>query len=369
MSSFRSRGRMPRQPGGSWERIGASGGRTCAVRSRSSRGGVLLVMNSTPPRFWFFATLVLLISTSTLRAQVGAPPARDTALWAAIIAAEDSRADDMRSLDPLVRGVQSADPFIRRLAVRALGRFERPSLVFGITPLLSDADSSVRAEAANAMGQALYRGDASMASGSLLARLIGERDPWVRGVIAQTMGRLPYRLPEQVRTAETAVLSVASDTSPAAVYGAIRGLESLIRINVRSTPPSAAALTRLREVFRAGISGDTLGSRTRRLAFSALLAANRLDTAIAGAALRDQDWEIRRLAAGSNFVADSMSWALLGLISADPSMAVRYDALRAYGRRRQSSDGCNPVMTGLRDSSLHVVLLSLDLLGSGCARS
>lgn len=318
-------------------------------------------------------TLLALLTIATpVLAQVPASPfvplPRDTVLWAAIIAAEDARADDMRSLAPIVKGIQHADPFIRRLAVRALGRFEKPALVFGITPLLADSNPLVRAEAANAIGQAVYRGEATMVSGPMLARLIGERDPMVRGVIAETMGRLPYRLADEIRTAETAIGSVASDTALAAVYGAARGLESLIRRNNNNAPPTAATVSLLRGLFVNRVATDTLSIRIRRLALAALVAANRLDAEMAMAALRDPDPEIRRLAAGSNLAADSLTNVLIATLTADPSPPVRYDALRAFGRRRQATDGCAVVIGALRDTSAHVVLQALDLMGNGCGK-
>ena len=314
------------------------------------------------PSVLFLAGLTAAVSTAP--AQTPGTTPRDTVLWGAIIAAEDARADDMRSLDPLVRGVQSPDPFIRRLAVRALGRFERPALVFGIAPLLSDPDPAVRAEATNAMGQAVYRGDASMVGTQLMARLIGERDPGVRGVIAQTLGRLPYRLPDEIRTAETAVLSVASDTG-AALYGAVRGIESLVRRNVSSTPPSPSTIARLRELVAAR-GPDTLTLRVRHLAMATLVAAGRLDTGLATQALRDPDSEIRRLVAGTNFVADSLPAALVAVLNADPSPPVRFDALRAFGRRRLATDGCAVVLGAARDTNPQIALQALDLLGNRC---
>src|SRR6267143_450014 len=103
-----------------------------------TRAGLLYGMTNPAPRVAVSFLIAAVAAAFPAKAQVPAPLARDTVLWKGIIAAEDARADDMRSLDPIVRGLQSADPFIRRLAVRALGRFERPSLVFGIAPLMSD---------------------------------------------------------------------------------------------------------------------------------------------------------------------------------------------------------------------------------------
>ena len=94
-------------------------------------------------------------------------------------------------------------------AVRELGRQERPALATQILPSLSHARVEVRREAANAVGQAFAAvprlSDAppptelATATRALLARLRSEPDAMTRGVVAETLGRLPHRTPAALR--------------------------------------------------------------------------------------------------------------------------------------------------------------------------
>ena len=130
----------------------------------------------------------------------------DTLLWAEMLAAEDARADTEEGLAPIVVGLASPSRETRQVAVRALGRLERPALVPLIAPLLLDTAAAVRAEAANAIGQAVFRGQAGVAVGPLLTRLDQESDAFVRGVIAQTLGNLPYESSDTVRVVKRGLL-------------------------------------------------------------------------------------------------------------------------------------------------------------------
>src|SRR5262245_16709571 len=73
----------------------------------------------------------------------------------AILEAEDRRAPTAGDLATIRAGARSRDPETAVLAVRALGRLERPGLVPDILPSLRNQLPEVRAEAANALGQAL----------------------------------------------------------------------------------------------------------------------------------------------------------------------------------------------------------------------
>jgi HEAT repeat protein len=71
----------------------------------------------------------------------------------AVVAAEDRRAATSEDLKVLKDGTRSPDESVQRMAVRALGRLERPALVADIVPLLAARSAAVRAEAVNALGQ------------------------------------------------------------------------------------------------------------------------------------------------------------------------------------------------------------------------
>lgn len=312
-----------------------------------------------------FLALLFALLTSPLSAQ-GTP--RDTALWSAIIAAEDTRADDTRSLDPLVRGVNWPDPMIQRLAVRALGRMERASLVPGIAPMLASADAAVRIEAANALAQAVTRGEPQFASSALFLRLPDESDPAVRGAIAQALGRIPWRPGDDLKRAEATLTQVAGESEPVSRYGAARGLESLLRRSAATHAPAPATIARLREMVLGPPVTDSLSDRIRRLALLSLITVNQADSGVIAAAAMDPDPQLRRIAVGSNYAADSLPWLVLARITGDPAEAVRFDALRAYGRRRLR-DGCGPVIAAVGDSGRHVPLLAIDLLGNPCGEA
>src|SRR5688572_8121772 len=95
--------------------------------------------------------LILLLLSSSAFAQ------ESTALRERILLAEDGRVQNDAELAPLREGLNSRDPKIRRQAVRAIGRMERPDLIPLVTRVLADSDADVRIEAANAVGQ-LARG-------------------------------------------------------------------------------------------------------------------------------------------------------------------------------------------------------------------
>src|SRR5207249_1515097 len=72
----------------------------------------------------------------------------------AVLQAENRRAKTAADLAALREGARSPDDQIRRVAIRALGRLERPALIPDIVPGLRQAAPEIRAEAANAIGQA-----------------------------------------------------------------------------------------------------------------------------------------------------------------------------------------------------------------------
>ena len=154
--------------------------------------------------------------------------------------------------------------------VRALGQAEQPAMVKDILPLLPHLRVEVRREAANALGQALFTvprtGDTppppelATASRALLARLGIEPDPITRGVVAETLGRLPHRAPAAMREVEEALRVRLQDAHPAVVAGAAKGLDALIRNSGKVQPPEAATISQLARRGHA-----CLRSRGRRL--------------------------------------------------------------------------------------------------------
>src|SRR5205823_5481309 len=167
------------------------------------------------------------------------PPTDPTAARLAILAAEDRRAATPRDLAVLRAGVRSNDDQAARMAVRAIGRLERPELIVDILPGLKHQRPEIRAEAANALAQAAQgwthqppshasRTAADGAIAGLSARVAGDTDPTVRAAAAEALGRWPYSSPDQLAKAQRTLLDLL-DRSPAIGerLGVARGMATL----------------------------------------------------------------------------------------------------------------------------------------------
>jgi len=131
----------------------------------------------------------LLAGLSVAGARAAAPPITR----AAIVEAEDARAATADQLQLLTTTAASGPADLQVVAVQALGRLERPSLVATLAPLLDAQAAAVRAEAAWALAQSAGADPAAArtAREAMVRRLVGERDHGVRGALAAARGRLP----------------------------------------------------------------------------------------------------------------------------------------------------------------------------------
>jgi cyclophilin family peptidyl-prolyl cis-trans isomerase/HEAT repeat protein len=353
------------------------------------------------------------------------PPHRGGPRWGprlAVLRAEDRRAPTPEDLATIRAGLHGGDVQTVRIAVRALGRLERPALIADILPLLQHRVAEVRAEAANAIGQAAQgwrRDRSSAAAGSsadvgsigaletpldglegaqaaLIARLRIDADSGVRAVIDDTLGRLPYVRAEQVEAAERALLDsgsrrsndVARERSLSERFvrervGLAQGLYRLTRFHRTLHPFSAAARAVLLELsaFRAGRAGhaghaeELSAARVRRLALEAYLALGPpgpVDRSLLGTSLRDPDVQVRRLAArGVAAMVPHEGDALLKLAVEDESPSVRIEALRGVVTGDASTpaeDGCAMLVRAVANRAMPVALTALDEL-SRCVGS
>jgi cyclophilin family peptidyl-prolyl cis-trans isomerase/HEAT repeat protein len=290
----------------------------------------------------------------------------------------------------LVDGTRHASDAVQRMAVRALGRLERPALIPDIVPLLAANSAAVRAEAANALGQvapSVDRAHEDEIPAQLISRLGVERDPGVLGVLCQTIGRVPYSAAEGAQRAEAALLAASvppvGTTAPvplAVLHGVAKGFESLIRRNAKLLAPAPETVQCLRALAvdrsasQPAAEVETAG-RVRRLALAALTSARQPDQATIVAAAGDPDTQVRRLAlmalpaAAPASVPDEVRGSVIRGGLADREYVVRYEALRVYGRSLTSATAeWDPVFAALADPSPHVALLAIDLLGSAQAR-
>jgi hypothetical protein len=322
-----------------------------------------------------------------------------TAARLAILAAEDRRAPEARDLATIRAGVHSGDATTVRIAVRALGRLERPELITDILPSLRHPLPEIRAEAANAIAQAAQgwtlkppkkaaaRVDLDATAAALAARLSVEADPSVRAVIGESLGRLPYVTADQVEKAKQALLGLmARSQSAADRLGAARGLEEVVRLDRKLSPMDTGVAAALRtlsslstqsggvEIAARGPGHVPAGSasdpardaRVRRLALQALIDGESADEAVLRRAAADPDAQVRRLAmrAASNPRVGSSDVAaeVLRQGLADTAPMVRLEALRALPDHDARLNACEAAIGTVRDPDPHVALAGIDRL-------
>ncbi len=316
-----------------------------------------------------------LAAPAAAAAQPGAvvPPAR-----LAILRADERRAANAADLVTLRTGMRSRDPLTAILAIRAIGRLERPALVADLLPALNFGRPEVRTEAANAIGQAAqgWTGSARPAGapdiGSILTSLIlnleDEDQPSVRAALCETIGRLPYQTSDDVARAEAALLAVAERAEGVPDrLGVAKGLEALVRRQHDRRAPGAPALDTLRALAGADEEDDANGTadrlrdaRVRRLALEALIIAGALDESLVVHTAADPDPQTRRLAMRAAAASGKGTGVLArGLQDATPM--VRLEALRGFAARRDDG-ACDTFVAATRDAEPHVALVAIDQL-------
>ncbi|MHB1224177.1 MAG: peptidylprolyl isomerase [Gemmatimonadaceae bacterium] len=264
---------------------------------------------------------------------VAAPAAAQAPTLDELIRAEDARARTAPDLATLRAGVAAPDAAIRRVALRGLGRLERADLLGDLLGALEDPDAAVRRAAADAVAQAVSRGDGvDGARRALTARLAVERDPAVRGQLAESIGRMRV---DSASVAPTA-LSIAALLP---LRGAVRGLYFLTRQRpARGLVPDVVA-ARLQAV--ATTSGNA--EDVRATAAAARIAAGDASAAELDAIRRDPSGAVRVTAA----TAASIN---------DPAPVVRYRAVALAA--------CPALVAAARDSDSHVALAALEAMGA-----
>lgn len=320
-------------------------------------------------------TCVLLCTCACL---AGDTHAQSTSmLRLSILQAEERGAQSARDLSLIRSGTSSRDIETARMAVRTLGRLERPSQIPGLLPLLRHALPEVRAEAANAVAQAaqgfraLKRPIAVTLAGAqdaLIARLSVEADSEVRAALCEALARLPYQHAAEVERTETMIVGLAASgtTSITDRLGVAKGLETLLRVQRSIRPAGDSAVALLRTLIRdAGSRSESellRDARVRRLALEGLTSANALDDQTVEIAAVDPDPQVRRLAMRAAAISGAgMTKVLDGLI--DPVAFVRLEALRTL-RSRRAEQTCDASLRAAADADMAVALVAVDQLGS-----
>ena len=232
-----------------------------------------------------------LLSACAGHAHVGASRA-DDALLQRMLVAEDSRGTGAEGIAPLLEGALTSDTTLRRVAIRGLGRLQRPAMGPVLVYALDDPVPSIRAEAANALSQSVQSTSASAhsnadARAALLARLQIERDPAVAGAIAMSVGRMPVASDHLAET-EKALLGSAARAGGATWDEAFRSkLAAAQRIETARAETLKAAVARAAQ-YSGSTRGDTTERNAALAAQAAVLAAMRaVDAPIVGGRTSD----------------------------------------------------------------------------------
>src|SRR5579862_3459767 len=265
----------------------------------------------------------------------------------AVVQAEDRRAKTPNDLATLRAGARNPDEQIRRAAIRALGRLERPALIPDIVPALRNPFAGIRAEAANAVGQAAVgwkpprsapnQRAFDAAVSALTSRLKIETEPEVRAAIDETIGRLPYASAADVEAAERTLLDAAARAdSIVDRLGVAKGFEALVRSTLKTRGPGIDAIAELTKLAAPRTGEASSGARIRRLAIETLSGGHAATEELLAAAAQDADAQVRRLAvreAGGppstppSELSGRRAAILAGGLS-DPSPMVRIEAMR-----------------------------------------
>ncbi len=246
-----------------------------------------------------------------------------------------------------------------------MGRLERVDFIADMLPLLEYPLPEVRAEAANAIGQAAQGWAHSVlserlpktspltleaAAAELAASLTDESDANVRAVLGETLGRLPYSSGDQIQNAYRILLDLSARSQLAADrLGVAQGFAELIRRHRQLSPPTSEVLESLRGLalgsgtqVRSGTEGPGVSdagrdARVRRIAMEALIAADSADDVVVRRAAVDPDGQVRRLAmrglASQRLGPPETAEDVLKAGLADALSMVRLEALRAARTR------------------------------------
>jgi cyclophilin family peptidyl-prolyl cis-trans isomerase/HEAT repeat protein len=305
-------------------------------------------------------------------------PGQDAAAVARarILLVEDRRARAPGDAEVLRRLTRGGPPAERRAAARALGRLEDPRHVGTLAGLLDDPEPAMRAEALQALAQALqaYRRDTIAARGdSALAvalaalgrRVTAESDPAVAGMLALSLGRVPYPGDRDRLEGERRIRVLLERTAahPEAATLAVRGAETIRRARHRG-PGVDDSLTGLLRTF-AGRDAGPAWNTARRRALGALLLTGPVDGSLLDRALASSDPELRRLAV-SALAPVERGLGALRRAQEDSAVIVRREAVRSLGREPGTA-ACGALAAALADRDEGTRLLAIDLLGTACA--
>jgi cyclophilin family peptidyl-prolyl cis-trans isomerase/HEAT repeat protein len=286
--------------------------------------------------------------------------------------AEDSRPASGPALATLVDALELDDPFLRRVAVRALGRLESPALSATIAAHLADPEPDVRGGAAEALAQSVHGQDGSAVLPWLVDRIAGESDAEVRGTLARALGGLQLGETDR-RDVEGALVSLggsAREEPAETLIGVAMGFESLTRSYAGSGMgrPAADLLTQLMAYRPGGAGDDVQAGQIRALAATALGRARRLSLELIGRALDDPRPEPRRAVLDYlNAAPPSARDALVRRALADSSARVATAAVRYLATLTRTDPRCEQLIaSAAADVSPAIRIPALEALATPC---
>jgi cyclophilin family peptidyl-prolyl cis-trans isomerase/HEAT repeat protein len=153
-------------------------------------------------RWVFLSAAALVMSACATHASTDIP-VTDNSLLQRMLVAEDARGTGADGIAPLLEGLASRDTTLRLVAVRGLGRLQPRNRDAAFMIALRDSVPSIRAEAANALAQAvravpgvptrdtIVRPATRNARAILIGLLRREQNPGAAGAMAEAVGRLP----------------------------------------------------------------------------------------------------------------------------------------------------------------------------------
>jgi len=228
--------------------------------------------------------------------QGGALTAAERQALLRIATVEDRRAAGPDSATSLIQGLSDGSARVRRAAVRALGRLQRPEFFGDIRGAIDDDDPEVRREAVNAIGQSLQglrlddvapdvrRKTLDEAVDALMLGAERHREPRLLAVVAATLGRLPYVDSIVPREVERVIAEMGTRTGNGGralargdaevALGMMHGLYDLARASRTTGRPSAPALAAMRSATTFGLDEGATPARAGSSAANGANGAN-----------------------------------------------------------------------------------------------
>ena len=287
-----------------------------------------------------------------------------------IIAAEINRPTNGPDLEFLIKATSYRDVFLRRSAVRALGRLENPALINDLAHHLEDSQAAVRVEAVNALAQAVHRSDGAPVLEIFLARIGSEHDERVLGAFARALGRL--RLGDEDQGSALELLLSLGNLDPVQIppklaEGLALGLEALARRSGGELLGDRAK-GQLVSMLRYRAADEQTAARVRALALLTLRHAEAITERYVDESLRDPDPDTRRVAAASlDLMPPALRTEFTRRAIGDRSLRVSVEAIGQLANHPSDILKCQWLNTALEETDIRPIrALALEALGEPC---